>query len=42
MAFIINKTLAFIDNMQFMNSSLEMFVKNLPDNDFIIRSLLLF
>ena len=42
MAFIINKTLVFIDNMQFMNSSLEMFGKNLPDNDFKIRSLLLF
>ena len=38
MAFTINKTLVFIDSMQFMNSSLDMFVKNLPDNDFKIRS----
>ena len=32
-AFILNKTLVFIDSMQFMNSSLEKLVKNLSDND---------
>ena len=31
MAFLLNKTLVFIDNMQFMNSSLEKLVKNLSD-----------
>ena len=34
MAFTINKNLAFIDSMQFMNSSLDALVKNLPDSDF--------
>ena len=33
MAFIINKNLIFIDNMKFMNYSLEKLVKNLSDND---------
>ena len=33
MAFFFKKTLVFIDNMQFMNSSLEKLVKNLSDND---------
>ena len=32
MAFTINKNLVFIDSMQFMNSSLDILVKNLPDN----------
>ena len=34
MAFTINKNLIFIDNMQFVNSSLDVLVKNLSDNDF--------
>ena len=34
MVFILNKNLAFINSMLFMNSSLEKLVKNLPDNDF--------
>ena len=34
MAFTITKSLVFIDNMQFMNSSLDALVKNLSDNDF--------
>ena len=34
MAFTINKTLVFIDSMQFTNSSLEASVKNLSDNEF--------
>ena len=34
MAFTINNNLAFIDSMQFMNSSLDTLVKNLSDNDF--------
>ena len=34
MAFIINKTLVFIERMQFMNSSLDALVKDLSDNDF--------
>ena len=34
MAFILNKSLVFIDSVQFMNSSLEKLVKNLSDNDF--------
>ena len=34
MAFIINNNLAFIDSIQFMNSSLDALVKNLSDNDF--------
>ena len=33
-AFILNKHLVFIDNMQFMNSSFEKLFKNLSDNDF--------
>ena len=34
MAFTINRNLAFIDSMQFMNYSLDSLVKNLSDNDF--------
>ena len=34
MAFTINKNLIFIENMQFMNSGLDILVKNLSDNDF--------
>ena len=34
MAFTINKKLVYIDNMQFMNSSMQTLVKNLSDNDF--------
>ena len=34
MAFAINKTLLFIDSMQFTNSSLDKLVKNLNDKDF--------
>ena len=34
MAFIINKNLVFIDNMQFIKSSLDALVKNFTDNDF--------
>ena len=34
MAFTINNNLVFIDNVQFMNSSLDALVKNLSDNDF--------
>ena len=34
MSFIINTNLVFIDSMQFMNSSLDVLVKNLTDNDF--------
>ena len=34
MAFTINRNLFFIDSMQFTNSSLDSFVKNLSDNDF--------
>ena len=33
-AFTINKNFIFIDTMQFMNSSLDTLVKNLPDNGF--------
>ena len=33
-AFMINKNLAFIDSIQFMNSSLKKLVKSLGDNDF--------
>ena len=36
MAFIVNKTLVFIDSMQFTNSSLEKLTKNLIDNAFKI------
>ena len=38
MAFIINKILVFIDSMQFINSSLDALVKNLPDNGFTYLS----
>ena len=34
MAFFLNKNLAFIDSMQFMNSSIDKLVKNLSDEDF--------
>ena len=34
MAFTINTNLVFIESIQFMNSSLDSFVKNLSDNDF--------
>ena len=34
MAFTINRNIVFIDNMQFMKSSLESLVKNLMDEDF--------
>ena len=34
MAFFLNKNLAFIDSMQFINSSLDKLVKNLSDEDF--------
>ena len=34
MAFFKNKNVVFIDNMQFMNSSLDKLVKNLSDDDF--------
>ena len=34
MAFTINRNVVFIDSMQFMNSSLDSLVKNLPGNDF--------
>ena len=32
--FFLNKSLVFIDSMQFMNSSLDKLVKNLSDEDF--------
>ena len=34
MAFILNKNFVFIDSMQFMNSNLDILVKNLSDEDF--------
>ena len=34
MAFTTNKSLVFIDSMQFMNSSLDSLLKNLSDHDF--------
>ena len=34
MVFTINRNLIFIGSMQFINSSLDSLVKNLPDNDF--------
>ena len=34
MSFTINRNIAFIDNMQFMKSSLDSLVKNLVDKDF--------
>ena len=33
-AFTVNINLIFINSMQFMNSSLDTLVTNLPDNDF--------
>ena len=33
-AFTVNINLIFINSMQFMNSSLDVLVTNLPDNDF--------
>ena len=38
MAFTVNKNLAFIDSMQFMNSELDLLVKNLSNNDFTYLS----
>ena len=38
LAFILNKNLAFIDSMLFMNSSLDKLVKNLGDKDFVFLS----
>ena len=37
-AFTINRNLAFIDSMQFMNFSLDSIVKNLSDHDFVCLS----
>ena len=34
MAFFLNKNLVLVDSMQFVNSSLDKLVKNLPDEDF--------
>ena len=34
MIFTINNKLAFIESMQFMNSSLDALIKKLSDNDF--------
>ena len=34
MTFIVNRWLAFVDSMQFMNSSLDKLVGNLSDDDF--------
>ena len=34
MAFFLNKSLVFIDSMQFLNLSLDKLVKNLSDEDF--------
>ena len=34
MAFFLNKSLVFIESIQFMNSSLDTLVKNLSDEDF--------
>ena len=34
MASFLSKNLVFIDSMQFMNSSIEKLVRNLPDGDF--------
>ena len=34
MGFTIKKNLVFIDSVQFMNVSIDAFVKNLSDNDF--------
>ena len=38
MAFTINRNLVFIGSMQFMNSSLDLLVKSLSDNDFVYLS----
>ena len=38
MAFTVNKNLAFIDSMQFMNSSLDSLVRNLMSEDFTYLS----
>ena len=38
MAFTINRNLVFIDNMQFMNCSLDSLVKNLSGHDFVCLS----
>ena len=38
MAFTINRKLAFIDSMQFVNFSLDSLVKNLADHDFVCLS----
>ena len=38
MAFTINRNLVFIDSMQFMNCSLDSFVKNLSGHDFVCLS----
>ena len=38
MAFTINRNLVFIDSMQFINSSLDLLVKNLSDHDFVCLS----
>ena len=34
MAFTVNKNFVFIDSTQFMNSGLDLLVKNLSNNDF--------
>ena len=34
MVFILNRNLVYIDSMQFMNSSLDVLVKNFSDNHF--------
>ena len=34
MAFFLNKSLVFMDSMQFMNSGVDKLVKNLSDEDF--------
>ena len=34
MGFFFNKNLVFIDSMQFIHSTLDKLVKNLPDEDF--------
>ena len=34
MTSVVNRNLAFIESMQFMNSSLDVLVKNLSNNDF--------
>ena len=39
MSFMLGKNLVFIDSMQFINSSLENLVKNLPEDKFKCLSL---